>query len=100
MEIKDFPHCCTARIVVNFGESDVAEGGDQAIDEQELDQYLADREHTYRAFGMAMLVATTNDQQTTANKVFLRRGYKHSKWMSKSTHPETKVRLWYLPLRG
>lgn len=95
MTTVDFPACCTAIIVRDFGESDAAEGGNQVYTPEKINNFLEAREKTHKAYGKAMVVATTNSEQKVANGVLLARGYKHSKWMSKPQHKNTKVRLWY-----
>ncbi len=98
MRTLDFPYCCTAKIVADLGESDIAAGGNQEVTKKEVNDYLRKTEVSYRAYGFAVLVVTTNNEQAVANKILKERGYFHSKWMSKSNHPETKVRLWHKPL--
>ena len=100
MRIRDFPHCCTAKIIVDFGESDVAEGGAWPVTQEEIESYILGKIERYSQpfYGYATLVATTNNEQKTANKVLLKLGFKHSTWMSKKAHKNTKVRLWWYPL--
>ena len=97
MQLIDFPVCCTAHIITGLGETPVAEGGFKKITKTEiltkLRQWVENCEHH------AMFVATTNDQQTTANKVLRELHFKHSVWMEKEQHPETKVRLWFINIK-
>lgn len=95
MELLHFPHCCTARIAASFGQSMYAQGGNQNIPEEVINQELEQAEQEVAQAGLAMVVATTNTEQTAANNVLLARGYSHSKWMTKKQHPSTKVRIWY-----
>lgn len=96
MEIKSFPGCCTARIVIGLGNSPAADNFlSHTNTEEELKQELNQAITSARYIGDAVLVAITNDEQKKANKVLREMGWKHSKWMSKETHRNTKVRLWY-----
>jgi hypothetical protein len=95
MQLLEFPHCCTAKLIVDFGESDVAEGGDREVTYGEVRNYVQGQVQSFYNRQLAMIVATTNSQQTVANKVLEDLGFKHTKWMSKRQHPETRVRLWW-----
>jgi len=92
------PHCCTARIIVGFVESQVAEGGNGKMDEEKLEKTILSYIKNQYLYGYAMLIAFTNNEQVTANKVFKRLKFKCSKWASKSNHKNTKIRLWYINL--
>jgi len=96
MNIVDFPHCCTAHIMVDFGESYTAEGGAHSIKSSEIIKKLKFFCGMYNYH--ALFVATTNNQQKTANKTLLKLGFSHSRWLSKKQHPNTKVRLWYISI--
>ncbi len=98
-KIESFPSCCTARVLVDFGESEVADWGDHEVTTATMKSSIKRQIESWRSYGIAMLTATTNNEQPTANKVLRDLGFKHSKWMSKDIHPETKVRLWWLPLK-
>lgn len=100
MKLTDFPACCTATVARGFGESIYAEDGNDEVSNEQIDVFLKNAEEVQRDLGMAVIVATTNNQQTTANDVLRKRGYKHSKWMKKKQHPHTKIRLWFKPLWG
>jgi len=97
MQIVDFPVCCTAHIITGLGETPVAEGGFKEITRTEILNELKQWANLYDYH--AMFVATTNDQQTTANKVLRELHFKHSVWMKKEQHPETKVRLWFINIK-
>jgi hypothetical protein len=92
----DFPYCCTMKVLAGFGQSMVAEGGPVNRSEQEIRGFI-EGEKAANA-NMAALVVTTNDEQTTVNKVLRELGFKGTKWMTKKQHSETKVKIWWLPL--
>ncbi len=98
MKTVDFPACCTAKIVTEFGESDYAEGGPLEPIKEAVNAYLKIAELNTRLSGLAVVVVTTNNEQSVTNKVLRERGYKHSKWMKKRQHPATKIRIWHKPL--
>lgn len=95
LKTHPFPHCCTAKIITDFGESVFAEGGSRNVTYDEIKNYIEDQLKSYYNANLAMFVATTNSEQVTANKVLLDLKFKHSVWMKKRQHPGTKVRLWW-----
>ena len=100
-----FPHCCTVEIIYDFGESELAEGGDYPQDEDILFTHIenAIRRHSGNGRfnpGKATLLAITNNDQKITNKVLRKFGFKHSTWLSKDAHPESKIRIWWYPLKG
>jgi hypothetical protein len=99
IDVENFPCCCTARVLVDFGESEVSEGGAFRVSKNDMKEEIQREINYYKKQGIAFLSATTNNEQKTANKVLKELGFKCTKWMSKNIHPETKVRLWWLPLK-
>lgn len=98
--VETFPACCTARVLHNFGESGVAAGGSHSQDYDSMKTQVEREIQRYRDDGLAMLTATTNNDQVTANAVLRDLGFKRTKWMKKDLHPETRVCLWWLPLKA
>ena len=92
MKLVQFPGCCTAFIGHNFGGTPLAAGKKSVTAKTEIRQWLKLRINTH---GSGCLVVMTNSQQTAANSVLLELGFKHSAWMSKQQHPESKIRLWW-----
>lgn len=97
-KIKDFPYCCTAAILYNFGESYAAAGGGYEPDAKAFEKTILEEIKTHKVYGYAMITAITNSQQKCANKVLRRLGFKSSRWMSKTAHQDTKIKLWYKQL--
>lgn len=95
MKNLEFPHCCTASILVDFGESEVAEGGAKIYSVKEIEGYIVAQLNSYYNAHMAAVVVTTNSEQTRANAALRNLKFEHSTWMSKKQHRETKVRLWW-----
>jgi hypothetical protein len=98
IETRDFPYCCTAKILVNFGESCISEGDNFQVDADIVKAELKNQIYLEKISGKALVVATTNTQQKTANRVLKELGFSHSEWLQKEQHKNTKVRLWYLAL--
>jgi hypothetical protein len=108
MEVVEFEGCCTAKIVTGFGQTETAEYEYRPTDNPYLEAgelpvnaiegKLRSLERRRRARGDAVLTAITNNEQVNANEALLNQGWQHSGWMSKTQHPNTKVRLWFKPL--
>jgi len=96
MVTKEFPYCCTMKILAGFGQSEVAEGGSLIVHEDTIRAFIERKKEEYNH--LAALVITTNTEQTIVNKVLVSMGFKKTKWMSKDQHSNTKVRIWWLPL--
>lgn len=93
MKSVNFPGCCTAKVLHNLGGTPLAAGRKSNWPEEKLKAWLMVKIRNYR--GRSCLVVTTNDQQTTVNKVLKELGFEHSAWMSKTQHSESKLRLWW-----
>ena len=93
MKTKEFPLCCTAKVICDFGGTRTSEGDWGATDEKKLRREIKDQLR-WQSKG-TVLVAITNSTQKVASKVLRELGFFHSKWMSKSQHRSTKIRLWW-----
>lgn len=92
MKIVDFPLCCTASIIFDFGGTALSAGKKEAESVESLRQRLKTLVDIY---GCDLLVAITNSEQKNANKVLLEAEFEHTPWMSKKAHAESKIRLWW-----
>lgn len=103
MQLKNYPNCCTAKVLVGFGQTDTADyeirpaGNEMSV--EVIKSRLGDRLNTCKNSGYAMLTCITNDQQVNANKALEECGFESSDWMEKDAHPETKVKLWWFPIK-
>lgn len=99
MLIKSYPNCCTAKVVVGFGQTETADYGIRPENnELSVEEIKASLGKTLnRMHGMAVVSCITNDQQVNANQALEECGFLSSDWMSKQQHPETKVKLWWFP---
>ena len=96
LRVRDFPVCCTMKVITGFGGTQVAGMHTRDVVHTEAEM-LEDLERIIREQRgrMAILTATTNDEQTDANNALREAGFAHSRWAEKESHPETRVRLWY-----
>lgn len=99
MFLKNYPNCCTAKVLTGFGQTLTA---DHAIrpqgNELPIDSIKSEIEadlKSIRLNGYAVLTCITNDQQVNGNQALEEMGFKSSGWMSKDAHPETKIKLWW-----
>lgn len=90
MQLTDFTNCCNAKILYDFGETDLSACG-QDID-RHMETHLDEAIQYHRRM---LLVAITSNEQTTINGLLRSKGFKHSSWMGKNQHPETQIRLWW-----
>jgi hypothetical protein len=98
MKIKEFPFCCTGKLFMHFGESDVAEGYYDAP-LLTIKQYIKKiKEYINDNSNLAFICCTTNSEQKTINKALRKLNFSHSKWFKKKQHNNTKVRIWYKEL--
>lgn len=100
MKVSDFPGCCTANVLSGFGNSetgmrtgDVPAGGYtpeqfERMVQQKIDYYLG-------TMGRAILTATLTDEQVKEAKVLKKLGFKHTRWIKKRAHRETRLRLYW-----
>jgi hypothetical protein len=95
MILENFPSCCTLRIASQFGESYTAEGGCTQYSRQDVKDFIELALTRQRSVGHAALVVTTNNEQKMVNSILNELEFKHSSWMSKRTHSDTKVRIWW-----
>lgn len=99
VETLDFPHCCTAMLLVNFGESFAAEGGPYRTDKKKMCTQIVRALINQHDEGGAVAVAMTNSEQATANELLAALGFRSSRWMGKKEHYDTTVKLWWFPIR-
>jgi hypothetical protein len=100
MNIETVDSCCTARILSGFGKATAAmdpeDYGDDDIPmtkEALLNEMLDNKRK-----GFAVVMGFTNNKQHAGNKLLREVGFKRTKWMSKTQHPETKLRMWWFQL--
>ena len=94
LTIQEFPGCCNAYIISNFG------GTSTAFIRRPLTQKQIEKDLNYyiEFYGGKLLTATTNNKQITANRALKACGFKRTPYMDKLHHPETKLALWHKPI--
>ena len=101
MKLVPFPHCCTAKILAGFGETDTADYGarpETPYTEESMFKEVVDKlEEAHRA-GQAMVFATTNSEQKTANAVLPRVGFEKIEATAKAKHSGVQLLGWVFRL--
>ena len=101
MKLVPFPHCCTAKILAGFGETDTADYGarpETPYTEESMFKEVVDKlEEAHRA-GQAMVFATTNSEQKTANAVLPRVGFEKIEATAKANHSGVQLLGWVFRL--
>ena len=101
MKLEYFPSCCTMKIISQFGGTSTCDHlTEKAVTMEEMEEQIQELIEYAVWNGDACLTATTNTEQIVANKVLLKMGFKHTKWMSKQRECWTKVRMWWLAING
>ena len=101
MKLVPFPHCCTAKILAGFGETNTADYGarpETPYTEEGMFKEVVDKlEEAHRA-GQAMVFATTNSEQKTANAVLPRVGFEKIEATAKANHSGVQLLGWVFRL--
>lgn len=102
LKVKNFPHCCTAKILSGFGQTGTApEALDHKFVNPTVSQIKSDlgiQLNAAKDMGHAVITVIVNDEQVNACQALKETGFLSSDWMSKKNHPDTKVMLWWFPL--
>lgn len=93
MEIREFPLCCTAKIIVDFGGTHTSGGQTSKISREDLDR---DLKYNIRFYGRYALIVMLNSDQKVAHKVLKDNGFEQgSPYMPKLEHSENKLKLYF-----
>lgn len=93
MKKVNFPGCCTAYVLYDLGGTKLSEGRKSNLPRKQIKDWI--KAMIQECVGCRCPVIMTNSDQTVANGVLLELGFKHSAWMSKRQHSESKIRLWW-----
>ena len=93
MRSNQYPGCCTAKCIFDFGGTKTAEFRTGRVTKKSIETYL--RTKIKECKGTVCLTAFTNDDQVEANAALRKLGFKCTRWMSKKQHAKTKIRLWW-----
>lgn len=98
MRIVDMPGCCTARVLVDFGQEDTSMyglEGDHNVNQKELNKILG----FWKRYGIAYIIATLTESQTKGIQLLKDNGFEHTPFIEKPNHEDTKVAVFTLNLR-
>lgn len=98
MRIVDMPGCCTARVLVHFGQernSVYGMDGEENVNQKELNRLLT----YYKRYGIAYIIATLTENQTKGIQLLKDNGFKHTEFVEKPRHVDSKVAVFTLNLR-
>lgn len=98
MENRVLPYCCTGEIFGKMGESAAAQGPMTTPNLEELKEEIRELRRTKRDQGYAFVMCTVNDQQPQAIQMLEDLHFQSSDWMTKTYHPETRVKIFWYPL--
>jgi hypothetical protein len=99
-EVRDFPMCCTAKVVVNFGSSSTTSGDGEHVSKKTLMKEIkAHMESTYYK-SKGFLSAVTTSQQVPAIEALTELGWESTPWMTKRSHSNYPIKLWWYPMKG
>lgn len=98
MQIDTFPGCCTARVLVDFGQEHHSEFG--ARDPGDVTQRKMNQLMSYeKRCGIALVTAILTERQTKGLKLLLDNGFvQMTGWVEKEAHKDSKVALFVLDL--
>ena len=97
MNVREFPGCCTAKVLTQFGEERAAEFR-TGIPEDNTPENLQRILGGYKRGGVGMVTAILTQNQTHGIELLEGAGFKSTGWVSKGAHPENKIALFYLSL--
>lgn len=98
MRITEMPGCCTARVLVDFGQernSMYGWDGDQNVNQKELNRLLT----FYKRYGIAYIIATLTESQTKGIKLLKDNGFEHTPFIEKPRHEDSKLSVFTLKLQ-
>lgn len=98
MRITEMPGCCTARVLVDFGQernSMYGRGGDHNVNQRELNKLLS----FWKRYGIAYIIATLTERQTKGIKLLKDNGFEHTPFIEKPRHEDSKLSVFTLKLQ-
>lgn len=98
MRISPFPGCCTARVLVDFGQEHHSEFG--ARDPGDVTQRKMNQLMSYeKRCGRALVTAILTERQSKGIKLLLDNGFvQMTGWIERAAHKDSKVALFALDL--
>lgn len=99
MRIMDMPGCCTAKVLVDFGQernSMYGWDGEHNVNQKELNRLLT----YWKRYGIAYIIATLTENQTKGIQLLKDNGFEHTEFIEKPRHEDSKVAVFTLNLRA
>lgn len=91
MRIREFPACCSARVISDFGGT-VFSTEERRFTAETIRDFIDD---FVSRNGRYLVTATTNRAQENANRALREYGFEHTPWMRAGDHG-SEIRLWWL----
>lgn len=99
VNVEDFPGCCSASVLTNFGQSTTSEYGYQhKVEYNKMYREVVQAIKSEKSQGV--IVAITTDEQTIGIKVLTDLGFTPTAPLKKIRHAERTIQLWHLPVYG
>lgn len=97
MHIDEFPYCCTAKIITDFGQEYPDDDLEYSV--EDIIEYLNQRIPNVRDDGNGVVVAITTSNQKNAAEALTRLGfYTNEKPMKKGRNRDTgDLFIWFMP---
>lgn len=98
MRIVEMPGCCTARVLVDFGQernSMYGMDGEENVNQKELNKLLT----YYKRYGIAYIIATLTENQTKGIQLLKDNGFEHTEFIEKPRHEDSKLSVFTLKLQ-
>lgn len=98
MRLMSYPGCCTAKILVEFGQERAAEFREE-IPKDNTPENLERSLMSCKRMGYGLVTAILTNNQTHGIALLEGAGFKNTGWVSKDAHPENEIALFYLSLK-
>lgn len=104
MYLQQMPHCCTAKLAIAFdemngqGQPGAAMSNTFPESRTVVLKWVREKIIKCKRDGEAILLFNTKHDQVMINEVLLLLGAKHTPWLTKTKHLETKLRTWWFEI--
>lgn len=99
MYLEDFPACCTAKIICDFGgeESWEYEENEVENDVDDIIKWCNQKIPMLTVDGFGLVVAITTDVQKYTNEALEKLGFYHHEAEKGRNHETGKLHMWFMP---
>ncbi len=98
MQLREIPGCCTAKVIIDLGESKDSEFGFTTYTEAQIKEYVHKQLSSYYFKDKAMFTVFITKEQKRATKVLKEMGFQHSKWMKSKEH-NWPIRVYFISIQ-